>query len=49
MIEFRPIRAQDYTEVSPLLKNLPSQCLYIVSKTNIISAKELAEKIKKAL
>ena len=30
----------------PILKNLPSQCLYIVSKTNIISAKVLANKIK---
>ena len=31
---------------APILKNLPSQCLYIVSKTNIISAKALANKIK---
>ena len=32
--------------VNPILKNMPSQCLYIVSKTNVISAKALAEKIK---
>lgn len=31
--------------ISPIIKNLPSQCLYIVSKTNVISAKVLAEKI----
>ena len=33
------------TAISPIIKNLPSQCLYIVSKTNVISAKVLAEKI----
>lgn len=31
--------------VNPILKNLPSQCLYVVSKTNIISAKILADKL----
>ena len=31
--------------VNPILKNLPSQCLYVVSKTNIISAKVLASKL----
>lgn len=31
--------------ISPLLKNLPSQCLYVVSKTNVISAKAVAEKL----
>lgn len=31
--------------VNPLLKNLPSSRLYIVSKTNLISAKILADKI----
>lgn len=28
--------------VAPILKNLPSKCLYVVSKTNVISAKKLA-------
>ncbi len=32
--------------VSPILKNLPSQCLYVVSKTDVISAKELANTLK---
>lgn len=32
--------------VSPLLEKLPSQCLYVVSKTNTISAKKLADKLK---
>ena len=32
--------------IAPILKGLPSQCLYIVSKTNVISAKELAKKVK---
>ncbi len=31
--------------VNPILKNLPAQRLYIVSKTNVISAKILAEKL----
>lgn len=31
--------------VTPILKNLPSQCLYVVSKTNLISAKILSEKL----
>lgn len=31
--------------VQPLLKNIPSQCLYVVSKTSVISAKVLAEKL----
>ncbi|MBE7711293.1 MAG: PilN domain-containing protein [Cyanobacteria bacterium SIG31] len=31
--------------VNPILKNVPSQCLYVVSKTNIICAKELANKL----
>ncbi len=31
--------------VKPILKNNPTQCLYVVSKTNIISAKLLAEKL----
>ena len=31
--------------VNPLLKNLPSQCLYVVSKTNTISAKVLSGKL----
>lgn len=31
--------------VDPLLKNLPSQRLYVVSKTNVISAKILSEKL----
>ena len=31
--------------VNPLLKNLPSQRLYVVSKTNIISARILSEKL----
>ena len=31
--------------VNPILKNLPSSRLYVVSKTNIISAKILAEKL----
>lgn len=31
--------------VGPILRNLPSQCLYVVSKTNVISAKILAEKL----
>lgn len=41
--------AENYSTVinaiKPVLKNLPSQRLYIVSKTNIISAKILADKI----
>lgn len=28
--------------VAPILKNLPSQCLYVISKTDVISAKKLA-------
>ena len=32
--------------VNPILKNLPSQCLYVVSKTNLISAKLLADKLE---
>ena len=32
--------------VSPILKNLPSEYLYIVSKTNIIDAEKLAENLK---
>lgn len=31
--------------VNPLLKNIPSQYLYVVSKTDVISAKILAEKL----
>lgn len=31
--------------VNPILKNLPTQCLYIVSKTNVISAEKLASKL----
>lgn len=31
--------------VNPILKNLPSQRLYVISKTNVISAKILSEKI----
>lgn len=31
--------------VNPILKNLPSQRLYVISKTNVISAKILAEKL----
>lgn len=31
--------------ISPILKNLPSQRLYVVSKTNVISAKKLAEQL----
>lgn len=31
--------------ITPVLKNLPAQQLYVVSKTNIISAKILADKI----
>lgn len=31
--------------VVPIIKNIPSQCLYVVSKTNIISAKVLANKL----
>lgn len=31
--------------VQPLLKNIPSQCLYVVSKTSVISAKALADKL----
>ena len=31
--------------VNPLLKNLPSQRLYVVSKTNVISARILSEKL----
>lgn len=31
--------------VQPLLKNVPSQCLYVVSKTSVISAKVLADKL----
>ena len=31
--------------ISPILKNLPSQLLYVVSKTNIISARIIADKI----
>ena len=31
--------------VQPILKNIPSQCLYVVSKTSIISAKVLADKL----
>lgn len=32
--------------VAPILKNIPSQCLYVISKTNIISAKVLAGQLK---
>ena len=32
--------------VAPILKNIPSQCLYVISKTNIISAKKLAEQLQ---
>jgi len=32
--------------VAPILKNLPSQYLYVVSRTNIISAEALAQKIE---
>lgn len=31
--------------VMPIIKNLPAQCLYVVSKTNVISAKALAGKL----
>ena len=31
--------------ISPILKNIPSQCLYIVSKTDVISAEKLASKL----
>ena len=31
--------------VNPILKNIPSQLLYVVSKTNLISAKALADKL----
>jgi hypothetical protein len=31
--------------ISPILKNLPSQCLYVLSKTNIINAELLATKL----
>ena len=31
--------------VTPLLKNLPSSCLYVVSKTDVISAEALASQI----
>ena len=41
--------AENYSIVSsavdPILKNLPSQCLYVVSKTNVISAKVISEKL----
>lgn len=41
--------AENYSTVvnaiSPIIKNLPSQCLYVVSKTNLISAKVLADKL----
>ena len=41
--------AENYSTViaaiGPILKNLPSQLLYVVSKTDIISAKILADKI----
>ena len=32
--------------IEPILKNLPSQYLYIVSKTSLISAEKLAKKVK---
>ena len=31
--------------VNPIIKNLPSMCLYVVSKTNVISAEVLASKL----
>lgn len=31
--------------IAPVIKNTPSQCLYIVSKTNVISAEILASKL----
>ncbi len=31
--------------IVPILKNLPSQCLYVISKTNAISAKVLADNL----
>jgi Tfp pilus assembly protein PilN len=31
--------------ISPILKNLPSQCLYVLSKTNVINAELLATKL----
>ena len=31
--------------VKPILKNLPSECLYVVSKTSLISAKVLADQL----
>jgi len=31
--------------IAPILKNLPSQCLYIVSKTSVISAEKLANSL----
>ena len=31
--------------VAPILKNIPSKCLYIVSKTNVISAAKLARRL----
>ena len=41
--------AENYSTVlsaiNPILKNLPSQLLYVISKTSIISAKALADKI----
>ena len=40
--------AENYSTVNvinPIIKNLPSQCLYVVSKTNIISAKILADQL----
>jgi len=42
--------AENYSTVistiDPIISKLPSQCLYIISKTDIISAKEIASKIK---
>lgn len=42
--------AENYATVvnaaSPILKNVPSKCLYVISKTNIISAKILSEQLK---
>ena len=32
--------------VNPILKNIPSQCLYVVSESNLISAKILADKLQ---
>ncbi|MBR2430225.1 hypothetical protein IKB17_02025 [bacterium] len=31
--------------VNPIIKSLPSKCLYVVSKTNIVSAEKISEKL----